>query len=73
MSENIGDVGNLRQQRRAQEFLHAVARIALAQSCDRRIHGDYERRETSAASPVERALGGFTTAEQVELIPDWSL
>ena len=65
MSQNVGQIRNLREPRSAQQFFHPVARIALSQSGDRRIHGNHQGRKSCAASPVESAFRGLTSAHQI--------
>ena len=59
MGENVGDIGNFREERSAQQFLHAVARVALAHACHSRIHRDHQGRKAGAARAVEGAFGRF--------------
>ena len=52
----------------ADEFLHAVAVIALADSGDRGIDGDDERGKSSEAGAFNRGLGGGAATHQIQLI-----
>src|SRR5580704_2971308 len=73
MSENVGQVRNFRGPRTAQEFFHPIPRIALSQSGHRRVHGNNQGRKSCATSPVERTFRRRASAEQIQLIPDWTL
>ena len=52
----------------ADEFLHAVAVIALADSGDGGIDGDDERGKSGEAGAFNRGLGGGAATHQIELI-----
>ena len=66
----FGQIRNLREPRGTQKFFHPVARIALSQPGNRRIHGDHQSRKTGAASPVESAFRGLASAHEIQLIPN---
>ncbi len=65
----LGKYGILANHEDPQQFLHAVAGIALSQSGDGRIHGDHQCGKSCAASPVDRALCRFASSHQIQLIP----
>ena len=56
----------------ADEFLHSVAVIALADSGDGGIDGDDERGKSGEAGAFNRGLGGGAATHQIELIEDGS-
>jgi hypothetical protein len=54
----------------ADELLHAVAEIALADAGDGSIDGDDERGKAGGAGAFNRGLGGAAATHQIQLIED---
>jgi len=67
--EKLRDVWKFREERAAEKFFHAVARIALAQTGDGRVDGDDEGVEAGFFGAIDGVLGNFAAADKIELIP----
>ena len=67
--EKLRDIGKFREERAAEKFFHAVARVALAESGDRRVDGDDKGVETGLFGAVDGVLGDGATTDQIKLIP----
>ncbi len=70
--ENLRDIWNLLQQSTADEFLHAVAVIALANSRHRSINRDDQRGKSSNPRSLDCGLGSPAPAHQIELVENRS-
>ncbi len=68
--ENLRKIGKFFERTAADEFLHSVAEIALADPGNGGIDGDNERGKPSDAGAFNRGLGSAAATHQIQLIED---
>ena len=66
----LGKKGNLLKRPATDQFLHAIAIVALANARHRSINSDDECIESRRGALFNGGLGGAATAHQIELIED---
>jgi hypothetical protein len=70
--EDLRKIGNFLEGVAADELLHAVAEVALADAGDGSVDGDDERGKAGGAGALDGGLGSAAAAHEIELIEDGS-
>src|SRR5579863_6774038 len=68
MLQHFWNVGDFLEHAAADQLFHAIAIVALANSCNRSINRHHERRESRSPRSVDRSLRSPASAHQIKLV-----